>query len=324
MMISVLFVVIAIFALFFWDVDPMVALIFYVTFIVFYKVLYWVPYHVDFAKFTDKATRGRQMSVLLNASQVVLTISPALAGVVIAFFGFDSLFLLSVVISFISILPLFLVDRTYEEFSFGYTETFQKLISRDHRSLLLAYIGDGAQGVITVVIWPIFIFTILDGKYIAVGIVSSLTVFALIVLRFVIGDIIDKWGRQKVLTLSSILYTTGWIFKVFIETGFQIFLVDTYHNVGKVVNRLSFDASTYDQMADNGHYIDEFTVLKEIALNCGRVLMLILILGLTAFFNIQVAFIVAAFATLLMTLLNRRIHIQGGEAPGHLPSHPRA
>ena len=112
------------------------------------------------------------------------------------------------------------------------------------------------------------------------------------------------------LTIGSILYTTGWIIKIFVETAFQIFLVDAYHNLGKTVNRVSFDTNTYTQSADNGHYVDEFTVLKEMSLNIGKILMLVFVIIIVSFTTIKVTFIAAAVATLFMTILNRTVVVK--------------
>lgn len=306
MMVALPFAFIAAFSLFFWEKSPLLVLGIYTVAIVLYKTLYWVPYHIDFAQFTDRATRGRQITVFKNVSQIALAVMPAIGGFVIIFFDYDVLFLLSAALFLTAFLPLLFIKNTYETFSFRYGETWKRLVAKENRSLALAYFGDGAQSGITMIIWPIFIFILLGGEYATIGVISTLVLLGLIALRFVVGTIVDRWSRTKTLTIGSILYTSGWLLKVFIETAFQIVLVDIYHKAGNVVNRLSFETSTYDAAADNGHYIDEFTVLKEIALNGGRAIMLVVVGVGIAFLGIKIAFVIGAIMTLLMTLLNRR------------------
>ncbi|MCW9054650.1 MAG: hypothetical protein OQJ98_01550 [Candidatus Pacebacteria bacterium] len=272
-----------------------------------YKILYWVPYHVDFTSFTSKRARGRQMSILITASQVLAVLTPFVGGFMIVGFGFTTLFIASVCILLSSVTPLFFIEDKKEKYSYSYLGTFSELINKKNRSLTIGYFGDGAQTVVSAVIWPIFVFLLLQGEYLVVGIVSSVTIFILGALRFVVGDLVDRWSRKRVLTVGSFLNMTGWIVKVFIETGFQVFLLDTYHGLGRVVNRLSIDVTTYDIAADNGHYIDEFTVLKEVSLNLGRTAMLGLVGVLVLFFPLKVAFIAAAGASLFVTLLNNPV-----------------
>ena len=307
MMLAMPFLFTLVLSLLFWDHNPVLALISFVSSVALFKALYWVPYHVDFAKFTDKKTRGRQMSILLAVLQTIGIMVPLFGGFVIATYGFNSLFLISLGIIVFAIIPLFFLKEQYEKFSFGYFETFKRLFSKENRALLMGYTADGAQSTVSLTIWPIFIFILLKGEFLKVGIISSLTVFLIVIIRLLIGDLLDRWNKKRVLMISSILNTTGWIMKLFIETGFQVFLFDSYHRMGRAVNRISVDAVTYDQAVDNGHYVDEFTVLKEISVGLGRSLMLTLVAVTVLYFDLKVAFILAAFASLLVTLINRQV-----------------
>lgn len=310
LIIAVAFLPLSILSLVIWDYNPVLSLSMYIVFTLIYRVLYWTPYHIDFAKFTDKKDRGRQMSLLLNISEIFITIMPILAGFIIAYYGFINLFFFASIFLAVSIIPLFFISETREMYSFGYVETFKKLFAKENRPMLVAYTGDGVQTGVRIVIWPLFIFTLLSNDYISIGIVTSLTIFLLIAVRFIIGSLEDRVDRRKLLRFGSFMSTTGWIMKVFIETGFQIFIVDTYHKLGRVVNRMTFDITTYDQAADNGHYIDEFTVLKEIALNAGRAGMLLFSILLITLFGITSTFLFAAAATMLMSMISKDVYLQ--------------
>lgn len=290
-------------SLVFWDYNPTLVLAAYLLFGALYRLLYWTPYHVDVAKFTEHNNRGKQLSLLSNLSEVALSFTPLVAGVIIALYGFEAVFIVVSVFTLISVIPLFYIEDVVERYSFGYIETFRQIFKKGNRPMLLAYIGDGVQSSIRIVVWPIFIFSLLDGRYIIIGLITTLTVLVLIVLRFLVGELADRWNRKVLLTIGSVFATTGWLVKVFIETGFQVFVADTYHRLGRVVHRLSFDVAMYDQAADNGHYVDEYTVLKEVVLNVSRVLLLLISILVVALYGIPVMFFLAAGATLLMVAL---------------------
>ena len=58
--------------------------------------------------------------------------------------------------------------------------------------------------------------------------------------------------------------------------------------------------------ADEGHYVDEFTVIKEMAMSLGKVIMYILV-GLIVFFaTIKWAFLLSSIAALLLTFFRAR------------------
>ncbi len=302
---AILFASASIGSLYFFDINPLYATLAYVASMAIYKALYWVPYHVDLAQFLDPSMRGRQLAILRNIASVLLVIIPAVGGVLIARLGFQSVFLLSVILMVISVIPLWFLGNSYERFSWKYIQTFKHLFARGNRRLFLAHSAGGVQGITTVVFWPIYIYMLLDQRLTVVGFISSLTIVAVIIIRYIAGKYFDTWDHKRVLTVGVILASTGWIFKLFVQTPFQVFVADSYHNFGRTVNSLSFDATTYEQSADNGTYIDEYTALKEMSLALGRIVMLVAMLFLLAIFSIKVAFAIAATVALVMIILNK-------------------
>jgi sugar phosphate permease len=136
-----------------------------------------------------------------------------------------------------------------------------------------------------------------------VGVISSLIVLISIIFRLAVGALTDKINKRQLIKLGSILYAFGWIGKIFIQTAFQIFVVSSYHSLASIIRRTPFTTLMYEQAADRGHYVDEYTVLREISLNIGRVLMLLLLFVLFFFVGLNFAFILAAFASLLINTL---------------------
>ena len=68
LIIAVIFLPGSILSLLLWNTNPMLSLFLYLFFGTVYRTLYWTPYHIDFAKFTNKKDRGKQISLLLNPS----------------------------------------------------------------------------------------------------------------------------------------------------------------------------------------------------------------------------------------------------------------
>ena len=109
---------------------------------------------------------------------------------------------------------------------------------------------------------------------------------------------------------GNFIYFTGWILKTLVAGVTGIFLVDIYHRFGFVINKTSFDVTTYDQAADNGHFIDEYTVLREVSFLIGGMVMALILLPAVALFSIKVAFILGAIATLLMTTIHKQMKVE--------------
>ncbi len=270
-----------------------------------YRALYWIPYHVNFARLLSAEYRGRQLALLRNISGILVILAPIIGGVLITSIGFSATFIYASSILIIALLPLVYTCNVYERFSWDYIDTFVNLFKPVNRPLLLAHAANGAQSVAVVVFWPLYVFTLLDERYTAVGIIASLTLIAVLILRYLIGRLFDTWSKKRMLLVGVLFSTTGWILKVFVGTPLQIFMADTYHQFGRTANTLTFDATTYEQSADSGRYVDEYTAIKEMALNIGRLMMLGLVYILATTFGLKIAFILAAIFTLLMVVLNR-------------------
>lgn len=271
-----------------------------------FRILYWIPYHTDFAKFTDKKNRGREISVLYATATTIGVLIPVIAGFIINKFSFDVLFIIAMILFLVSGIPYLTIPRTNEKYSWSYIETWKNYWMLTRKKVILAHIGNGAESFVGIVVWPIFIFQILDGNYLQVGAISTFIIGVSVVIQLTVGKYVDKKiKKEEMLHWGSILYATGWIVKIFIDTAFQIFVAGLYHSIANVVMRTPFDTITYEIAADEGHYVDEFTVIKEIAINIGKILMAIVVAVISFFFNMQWVFLFAALASLLFSFVSK-------------------
>jgi MFS family permease len=282
-----------------WFMIPVIIVI-----IVLYRILYWVPYHVDFAKFTNSKDRGKEVSLLASTISIIGALTPLIAGIIISRFGYNVLFLIGVILYLCSFIPYITIPRTKERFSWTYKKTWKNFFAKENRSTVLVFMSDGAEGMVGLVLWPIFIFQILNGNYLKVGLLSTFVVGATIILQIVVGKYCDKKNlKEKFIKYGSWLYALGWLAKIFVATFFHVFIVDVYHNLTKIFTRIPFDALTYEIAADQGHYVDEYTVLHEMAIAFGKVLMLAFIVVLAPFISLNWLFILAFGASLIMGFL---------------------
>ncbi len=269
-----------------------------------YRVLYWMPYHVDFAKFIAKRNRGRQISALRATKEIIGVCIPLIAGFMINKFGFDVLFVTAVILYLISGIPYITIPRTREKFRWGYKTTLKNLFSPKIRKQMIAFMSDGAENVIAVIVWPIFIFQILDGDYFKIGALSTLVIAFTVTIQLMLGKYLDKsLQKEKILKFGSMLSSVGWLIKIFIATGFQIFIVGVFHNLSRIFTRIPFDVITYESAANQNHYVDEFTVLHELAINIGKVLAVIFAITVSFFLPMQYVFVLAATASVFLSLL---------------------
>jgi MFS family permease len=228
---------------------------------------------------------------------------PLVAGWLLMEFDYSFLFVIAIIVYLIALIPFSALPKIDEKFSWTYKKTWQEFTSKARRKLIIAYSADGAESGVRIIIWPIFIWEILNGNYLQVGIISSLVVVITVIAQFIVGKYTDKVNRKKMLKYGTILYAIGWVIKMFIASAFQIFITSTYHNIANIFSRTSFDAINYENAADQGHYVDEYTVLREMAIQVGRITMSIIVIFLVSYLSIQMTFIFAALAVLAMNFI---------------------
>jgi len=264
---------------------------------------FWLPYHMELSILTSKKNRGKQFSLMWSVAAVLSIIAPIISGFMLEKWSFSVVAIVSLLVSLFSLLFFVKLPDNKEEYSWTFKETFQYFFHPFNRRMVIAYMSDGAIGIIRFLFWPLFIFIILDEQYRVVGLITGAIVLVGVLLRLFIGNLLDKFKKTKLIKLGIILNSTAWIIKVGVVSALQIFLVSTYHILALVVLRTSLDTFVYEKAADRGHYIDEYTVIKEMAIHFGKVVSLILISFLLLFFPIQVSFIVASIAVLFIGLL---------------------
>src|SRR3989339_21595 len=272
--------------------------------LVVFRMLFWIPYHVDFALFTKKGNRGRQVGFLLATLTLLGVAGPMIAGYVITNYGISILFTISIIVFLLSIVPFSFIPRTNEKFSWDYARSWREVFEKKNRAVVLGNIALGAEETIGVIVWPIFIFLLLDGDYFKVGALSSFIAGATVLMQLSLGHYLDRIGNKKhVLRIGSILYALGWIVKIFVVTAFQVFIAGIYHKFAKIFTDTSFDAIFYELAADQGHYIDEFTVLGEVAVQIGRVASIVVVGVMALYMSIEWTFVIGALAALSLNAL---------------------
>lgn len=276
--------------------------------VILFRLFHWVPYHVDFTAFTRSGERGKDVSLMLATIAFMVMVGPLLSGYIVANSGYSTLFAVGVVLLILSAVSYWFVPAVAERFTWSYRQTLSELFSPAHRNLLLGEAANGAEVIVTLVAWPIFIYTVLNGNVLDIGMISTVIVGVTIVLQLIAGHYIDKSGDNKISALKrgSLLAALGWLFKIFVVSTMQIFLVGLYHNIAKIFSKTPYSAILYDMTGEQGEYIDEYTVMREMASHFGRAAALGAMIVLTLYVPIEVTFLIGVVASLAVNFIYQR------------------
>ena len=183
--------------LYFFHANPLLFSILSNIVLLFFRLLYWTPYHVSFLKFTDGKYRGRQMAWLSILGYMISIGAPLLAGMILYQFSFNFLFALTIAINIVAIIPLSGLTDVNAKFEFSFKKTWREFLKKKNKAWRTAYAADGAQSMVGVVIWPIFIYELLNGEYLAMGAIMALIVIITIVFQMLVGGYTDKFSKRK-------------------------------------------------------------------------------------------------------------------------------
>lgn len=273
--------------------------------IVGFRVFHWVPFKTDFALFTTAHKRGRQVSLSYAAIAFMGAIGPIAAGFIIANAGYTALFGAIIALLIAATISYAYVPETPTHFDWTWRQTWKQFRSPKLRALVAGEFAFGAETIVNVVVWPIFLYQILNGDMFSIGALSTVIVGVTIILQLLLGRYLDKKGSSKEKTLrnASVLYAIGWIFKIFVLSAAQVFFVGLYHNIVKIFTQTPFTAIIYDMSAGQGSLVDEYTVLREMANHLGRAASLMTVALLTLVMPLGWTFVVAVAASLMLNMV---------------------
>lgn len=270
-----------------------------------YHLIYWLPYHVELMELTTTKKRGRILGYLAALSSVVGVLTPLIAGFSIRAFGYRGIILAAfsfLVASIPALLPLRTVKETY---SFRWSESFRVLFASKNRWLFFVYALEGAENIVGTLFWPLFLFQFFHGNYVAVGVNASLIVAVGFLLELLMGFLVEKRDNASLLRLGIGLSSFGWVLKALVTSFAQVVFASVFHTFALIIERIPFQSLMYARAADAGHYIDEYTVLREMALCVGRVAMILggwIVYQLIGYAGV---FLFAAGATLGFTYITK-------------------
>ena len=254
-----------------------------------YRALYFIPYELNRSEVERMPLRGRIFYELL------LSLVPAFAGATLLMEAYAPLRLLfgAALLAGISLLPLFALANIRERFSFSYMETFAELFAPRNQRLVWVSFLEGVQGAALFLIWPLAIFLIVGWSYGMLGVVFSITLLLILLLRILYRNFVSSAHIKYSTPVHVVFAVSGWVARLAAGTPIGVIFADSYAYTARPLRGTLVDPFVFEQAADNGSYIDERTTLKEIALAFGRI-ALVAVVGFFAFSTpLVIAFAVA-------------------------------
>jgi MFS family permease len=230
-------------------------------------ILFNYGYHLNFINHSERSRRGRELAFLGIITSLATILAPYL-GSLLAGFSFNLAFMVSSGVILAGTVPLFFSSDKQDKIDFTSLELFRGVFSKKNRGNFISFSGYAIESIIGRMIWPIFIILILEtiertGLVISGSMLLSLGVF------YFVGKLTDKVSRATLLKIGTVLYFFAWVGRIFANTAYKIFFIDSYKNLSEKVLHLPWAAHSYD-IAKRTNYFS-FIVSREIIFNLIRV-----------------------------------------------------
>ncbi|MEK7620923.1 MAG: MFS transporter [Patescibacteria group bacterium] len=201
-----------------------VALILLVPIGGFSRSLYDVCYLVDFSKVKHIEHSGKELGIMQIIERVMTALGPILGGLVALFFGPIIMMIVAAVLMLGSALPLFFTSEP--------VKIHQKLTLK-HFNLkvawkpMIAQIAAGIDMNASGLMWNMFIVVVVFGavsnsSYLQLGVLSSVALFASIIISYMYGKLVDSHKGRTLLKFSVIGDSIVYLLRPFASTPIQV------------------------------------------------------------------------------------------------------
>ena len=256
--------------------------------------MHWVAYQAAFSKVKDKHKSGREISAMGVLAVMVGAVGPLVGGFIATRYGLHLLFIVAPLLLLIAMIPLYQSVEIVRSKKLIY-----KGLVRKYKNDLVAHAAISFDVVAGAVIWPLFIYFIVN-DYITLGSIVSLSFFVSIFVLIIIGKLSDLFNKKKLIVVGSVGLAVINIFRNLATTFWFAFGVNI---AGIVVGPLLYTPlfSLFYSHADSVRRI-EYTVIMEMAGDAARTIMWALLYVLTFWLDRRHVFM-AAFGMAVMALL---------------------
>lgn len=263
--------------------------------------LYWTAFHTYFAQLTDDTNQGRELSFNSSLASIAAIGAPAFGGLMIAFLGYNWVFLVISILMVIAMVPLKNLPKQDDKVDLDILKTLLAISPKKELKSLLSFTGVGVSQITTQVFWPIFAFPLLAGVT-GIGFLGSIIGLFGSMSALGIGFLVDKFGARKILNFVSPLDSIFGLLRMFVTTSSQVFAISTIASATSESQFLTVDALAYARGRHSN--IVAIIVQREVGLAAGRFVFL-LALGILFWFGLP---LVTVFVMTSLVVLASRLY----------------
>ncbi len=207
----------------FWEQNLYLWMFVNIVFLTLSRILFRIPFRIDLALNTTNENRGFEIGIIRSILSLLNIFLPFVGGLIINFFGFTGLFIVTTFFYLLSLFPLIKILNVKLYYSYSYIGTFIQCFSKERVKDFFIHFLEGCETVFSLIIWPIIIVLIFNKNFTILGGFTSLTLIATFFINLIIGKLSDQDKDHNLLKTGSFLYGFGWLLKLFAISNVNVF-----------------------------------------------------------------------------------------------------
>lgn len=230
---------------------------------------YWTSHDSLFALEINVKEIGRGIGAMAFLTKLAQIATPAIAGTVIALFGYPTLFLIGIAFLFASTFPFMFVKSSTVYHRPNLTEFLTWIKESRFRKFAVVQLGM-YMDIVAILLWPIYVMLIL-GKVEQVGYLFSFAMFLSLVLTYLAGWFVDHKKGKKMYVISGAIISVSWATRLFVRGLWDILGVEFMEKLAGSVYAPCYDSLLCRRA--KGRAVFAFYVYKEVLLSFSAVIL---------------------------------------------------
>lgn len=261
---------------------------------------YYLPLNAVFSKGLDGGRVGKEYGTFASLIRVSAVLGPVIGGIIIAFTGFQTPFLIALAFLLVALIPLL----RSKDFKLKSHCSLKKEIAKTDFRHLFGFVGWGIT-MRSVSLWHIFVF-MLFGSYVIVGGIGTLGLAMGIIGTFLAGLAYDRIGLRWLFPLNTIWGSLLSIARAFVSTVSYVIGLEFLLAPSIIFNSVAVQSQFYKASKRSGDVMP-YSLLRELMIH-GGIAFYSALFAIVFYFTpkIELAFIFAGLTHLLMLVMIRK------------------
>lgn len=243
---------------------------------------FFLALHIDFSKVKHGRSAGNEVGWLYIAERIGAISGPLAGGLIAYLTAPQYTFVVAVVVLVLAAIPLMLSKeptKTRQKLKFS------KMKLRSIKHDIISYTAFTTEGVVSMIVWPLFVGVIIlrENPYVQLGSIISVSIIVSILLTRMIGKLVDNRKGRALLRYNAIFNAGLHTFRPFVTSYAGALAVSMGNEAVTPGYRMPYLKGFYQAADDHPGYRIVYITVMEIIATFSRFVFFILATGVAYF-----------------------------------------